>query len=210
MSTPLPQAPLRPAAVASASVLAIVLGGWEALRTLAALAATSTFAQMPAWLPTHELPMEERGQLARVLETMASAARIPEVLILASLTLPLALWTIVAALRLRRRKRGSARWFARAVTALAVVEVLQLLFALRMGLALQPMFDELLRAGVPDGAQLPTNVDVVELVGHLQKFLQLATIGGVVAAFVLGAAKVLACLYARHCARKADVVAWTG
>ena len=208
MTTP-PPTPARPAGVASASVLAIVLGGWEALRALAALAATGVVERMQEWIPP-EIPMEGRAQMTRMVELMTSTVRLPEILILASVTLPLALGTIVAGIRLNAGKRGSARWFARAVTALAVVEVFQLVFALRMGMAMQPMFDELLRASVPAGGQLPSNVDVADFVANLQRFVRLATLGGIIAAFALGAAKVFACLYARHCARKAAVVVWTG
>ena len=101
-----PPTSARPPGVASASVLAIVLGGWEALRALSALAGASMFAHMQEWIP-HEIPLEDRAQMARIMELMTSTVSLPEILILAALTLPLAAWTIVAAIRLNAGKRGS-------------------------------------------------------------------------------------------------------
>jgi hypothetical protein len=185
-------------------VVAIALGGWEALSSLGGLAATSAFGQMPQFIPALELRTEDRAQLAHLQELVASTFMSPELLTLAALTLPVALFTIVAAIRLRRGKPGSARWFARAVGALAVVEVVQLVLALRLGVVLQPLFEEVLRGSVPSGA------DADELVRNLQSFVQLATIGGAIVGLAFGVGKVIACLYARRCARRPEVRAWTG
>jgi len=193
----------RPDGVTSASAVGTVLGGWEALSSLAGLAATRALEPM-SFIPPLGLRPEDRAQLAHVQELLASTIGSPEMLILAAVTLPVAAFTTIAAIRLRAGKSGSARWFARAITALAVVEVVQLALVLRLGLGMQPLLDEVLRGGVPPGA------DAAELVRNLQRFVELATVGGALVGLAFGASKFVACLYARRCARKPQVLAWTG
>jgi hypothetical protein len=185
-------------------MLALAFGGWDAVSSLGGLAVRTAFQDVQL-IPGHDLRMEDRAQLLHIQELLASTLMSAEVQTLAVVTLPVALWTIVAAIRLRGGKRGSARWFARAITALAGVGVAQLVFGIRLAATMPPLFEEVLR-----GADLPSSVDVSELVGNLRSFLQLATIGGAIVGLALAVGKVVGCLYARRCARRPEVMAWTG
>jgi hypothetical protein len=206
MTSPLPQAPVRPPGITAVIVIAIVLSGWEAMNTLGGLGAMSAFRRIQEIVPTDQIRPQEREQLARDQKLMAAMVRPGEFLIWAGLTVPIAIWTIVAAIRLNQGKRGSASGFVRAVTALALVEVVQVVFAIRMSTAAHPFAEDFLRAL---GANLPVDVDSAKTLRTLQNFFRLAAIGGAIVGFAVAAGKIVACLYARRRAGAPDVVAWT-
>jgi len=208
MSTALP----KPAGVTGAVVIALVLAAWEAVSAVWAIAGSSTFDGVQDFLATR-LPVgdlgEARERLSRIQAAVTSVAKPEHTFALAALTLPVAAWAIVAALRLNKGKPRSARWFAHAVTALVVVEVVQMAYAVHLYRTMQPLLTELFNASLPSASSLPANVDPAEIVRTMQSLLQVVTVSSTVLALGFAAAKVFVCLYARHCARKPEVLAWT-
>jgi glucose uptake protein GlcU len=153
---------------------------------------------------------EVRERLARIQSSMATAVKREEMYAVTAVTLPVAAWTIVAAIRLNKRKRNSARWFARAITALAAVEVVQLIYAIRVQQLMRPMLHELLTASIPPSTSLPANVDAANIASTMRTFIEIVTVAGLVLGLGFAAGKIFACLYARHCAGKPEVVEWAG
>jgi len=206
-----PSASGKPAGITAAIVIAILLAAWEAVSAIVGLAGSSALEGVQDALT--RLPIgnagEARAQLARLQEVITAAVTPQQRLALAALTLPVSALTIVAAVRLNKGKRHSARWFAHAVTALAAVEVIQLVLAVHLNRTMQTLMSELLGASIPPPATLPANVDPTELVRTMQTVVQVVTITGMVLGLGFAAGKIVACLYARHCARKPAAMLWT-
>jgi hypothetical protein len=197
----------KPPGLTTAIAIAIVLAAFDGLSTLWGLAGHTTVEQMrdtiTARLPSG-LSAHAGEQLARVQARMMELVDQRLAMAMAVITLPVAIWVVVAAIRLKQGKRGAVPWFSRAMVALAAIEVVHLAHAIYMQRAMRPFMTELIDIG------MPVNKDAAKMMETMRSFLELVLIGGLLFGVAVAAAKVFACLYARHCARQPAVRAWTG
>lgn len=211
--SPMSTASPKPAGIMGGIVIVIVLAAWEGLSSVTGIAGVNHSLDGVQEVLANRLPVgdlaEARARMDRIRTAMTAAIRPEHTIALAAVTLPVAVFAIVTALRLNKGKRHSARWFARAAVALAAVEVVQLVYAVRLSGTMQAAMTDLFRASIPPASTLPSNVDPAQIARTMETFLQVLTISTAVLALGFGAAKIFACLYARHCARKPEVVAWT-
>jgi hypothetical protein len=203
----------KPPGIMGAIVIVIVLAAWEALSSITGIAGVNHSLDglqeiLASRLPVGD-PAEARARMDRIQTAVAAAIKPQHTIALAAVTLPVAVFAIVAALRLNKGKRHSARWFARAAVALAAVETVQLVYAVQFSSTMRSIMADIFRASVPPASTLPANVDPAQIARTMETLLQVFTISSLVLGLGFCAAKIFACLYARHCARKPEVLAWT-
>jgi hypothetical protein len=123
---------------------------------------------------------------------------------LAALQLAVSGWALFAALRMQKRRRGSAGPFSIAMAAFGVVEIVSLVVGLYLQVKAMDVVQEMMermRLGSTPGT--PPNFDEM-----MRTTMQVSIIVAIAFAIGWGAAKIIFCFYARHYAKKPDVRAW--
>jgi hypothetical protein len=200
--------PVRPTGLTTTVILVVALAAFEGLSAFGALGMGAIVEVLSEDFGTEglqNLPPEPAAHLQRMRTLATELATSRLILVMAAAMLPVAIWTVVAALRLNRGKPGSARQFAHAVTGLGAVEALWLLGIIPTLGALKALMNEMLTLST---LETPAGADPAEVFRRMKLFMDGALWGGFAIALGLGVGKVAYCFYVRHYARKPEVLAW--
>jgi hypothetical protein len=204
--------PRRPAGVTAAVWIAVGLAVFlvfSALNGVLGATVSNKLQDMQGTLTprrTRGLPAEQAERMRAMQRRMTEAARPDQAVPVALVSLVVAGWTFVAAFRLHRGSANAAPWFTHAMIALALVEIIGLIQAVRVQQRLRPIMAEMMDS-IPRAAHArPEASHLLNFVTGTMK--SVATVSMMMGIAWAGA-KIVVCLYARHCANKPEVRAWT-
>ncbi len=202
--------PRKPEGVGAAVWIVVILSAfllWSGFGLLAAQAVSENLQAMQSQMAsrmTPQVPPAEQERMLAFQHAIMAAARPDFAGPAGALGLVVGIAGIVCAVRLHKRRRDAVVWLSQVTIAIVVLEVISILQSLQVQRRIQPLMAEFMKA-IPQGTH-------PEQTAQVQSFMNTAMSGVSILAvsFTLGwgLAKIVACLYARHAARKPAVQAW--
>jgi hypothetical protein len=189
------------------AVIMSVFLAWTSFGLVSAQALSDKFEALQLQMiagPHGQVPPPEFERMMALQRAMLAASRPDFAAPVGVLGLVVAVAGIVCAVRLNRGRRDSVIWFSRVTIAIVTLEVVGIVQFLLVQRRFQPLMADFM-AAIPVGAHSQEAEPFMNMLKSaftgMSAIMPLFTVGW-------GLAKIVACLYARHAARKPAVEAW--